>query len=204
LAGRSIVLGRGGDGIRLEDDAVSTRHATIAQSNDGRLLYIDESRNGSVVDSKPVHRAQAEIKDGSTIQIGVSKLKVAVVMPAAQRGGAASAAAPTVAVPVGSRPTEMFTGYELKVLNGQSAGKTFPLTQQTVTIGREEDRTIVLTDSTLSRKHATLTLEGGQFVLANESSQGTTVNGKRVERHTLQSGDEIQTGEVKMQFHKAV
>jgi pSer/pThr/pTyr-binding forkhead associated (FHA) protein len=207
LAGREIVVGRSEGDVRLgSDEAVSSRHGTLAQTNDGRLLYIDNSRNGSVVDGKPVHRAQAELRDGSVIQVGVSRLKVNVVMPAmassAPRPG--GDAGPTVAVPASSLPTQAFTGCELQVVTGRAAGTNFPLSKTTISIGREERNDITLPDETVSRTHATLRLEAGTYVFTNESSQGSSINGKPATQQPLKSGDEIQMGAVKLKFTEEV
>jgi len=208
LAGREITLGRSGGDIQLSsDDAVSSRHASVVQTTDGRLLYIDNSRNGSIVDGRPVHRGQAELRAGSEIQLGVSKVRVSVLAALGAPMGAAAGAmspggAPTQALDVGSRPTEVFTGCELRVLTGQLAGRTFPLSRMEIVVGRADESDVRLIDPTMSRKHATLRFEGGTYTFTNESQAGSTINGQVVQRQPLQNGDQIQMGEVKVQFVK--
>jgi len=201
LAGRQVVIGRTEGDIRLSsDDAVSRRHGYLQVTNDGRLLYVDDSRNGSIVAGTPVHRAQVEVIDGTEIQMGLSKVVVHLPLPLASRQGDDVGRAPTVAVDIGSMPTEMFTGCEIHVVNGELAGRTFPLSKAQIIIGRAEGADIRLTDRTVSRQHATLVLEHGQFVIQNDSQQGTQVNGERVDRQPLSNGDRIQLGEVTLEF----
>jgi len=204
LAGNRVIIGREEGDVRLSaDSAVSGRHATLSRTNDGRLLYIDSSTNGSVVEGKPVHHGQAEVHDGTEIQAGVSKFRLHVIALPAPSAAAPErvVAAPTVFVEPASAATQMFTGCEVAVLSGQKAGQTFPLAQAEVTIGRE-GTDMLLPDASVSRKHASLSLRRGDYVLKNLSKWGTKVNGEDVDEHTLQAGDKIQMGEVTLEFRR--
>ena len=71
----------------------------------------------------------------------------------------------------------------------------------TVTIGRLQDNIIVIENQAVSGHHARVVQEGGEFVVEDlKSTNGTFVNGKRVERQTLQSGDELLVGKHKLVF----
>jgi hypothetical protein len=62
-------------------------------------------------------------------------------------------------------------------------------------IGRNPDCDLVVTDPTVSRRHAELRREGDRWILADlGSSNGTRVNGWRVERATVDVGDEVMLG----------
>ncbi len=73
------------------------------------------------------------------------------------------------------------------------------------TIGRLPDRDLVLPDPHISRRHAQIVEEDGQFFLLDEGSQsGTYVNNWRVQRQVLHDGDLIQIGSVDaahLRFH---
>jgi len=73
-----------------------------------------------------------------------------------------------------------------------------------MTVGREPDRSIQLpTDTTVSRKHARIANEGGAFVVYDEgSSNGTTVNGVRITRQQLVSGDGVEFGSSAFRFEQ--
>ncbi|MFN4033843.1 MAG: FHA domain-containing protein [Fimbriimonadales bacterium] len=52
----------------------------------------------------------------------------------------------------------------------------------------------------VSRLHARLTVEAGQLVIYDlNSTNGTTVNGVKVQRHALQAGDIVEIGESQLQ-----
>jgi hypothetical protein len=68
-------------------------------------------------------------------------------------------------------------------------------------IGRSPDCALTLADPTVSRRHAELRRESGRWVVADlGSSNGTRVNGWRVRRATLGSGDELMLGAVRVVF----
>src|SRR5260370_1267440 len=84
----------------------------------------------------------------------------------------------------------------LVAIAGPYAGQVFPLPPVGGSIGREAAREVALTaDGTVSRRHASIALEGGAFMLPDEgSSNGTFVNNQRVQQQVLRSGDEIRIG----------
>jgi hypothetical protein len=62
-------------------------------------------------------------------------------------------------------------------------------------VGRDPACDVVVTDPTVSRRHAQLTFRDGVWVLQDLGSRnGTAVNGKRVGRTALQSGDVLALG----------
>lgn len=66
---------------------------------------------------------------------------------------------------------------------------------ETVTLGRSSDCDLRLPDADTSRRHARIAFEGGRFVVRDlASTNGTLVNGKRIEQHALVPGDRIQVG----------
>lgn len=66
-----------------------------------------------------------------------------------------------------------------------------------ITIGRETDNTIVITDDAyISSHHATISMADGHVVVDDLGSRnGTYLNGaKLTQRHTVHTGDRIQVG----------
>jgi serine/threonine protein kinase len=62
-------------------------------------------------------------------------------------------------------------------------------------IGRSSSNHLQLEGLLVSRQHALIAVENERFVLYDrESTNGTYVNGRRIARHLLQSGDLIQVG----------
>jgi hypothetical protein len=89
----------------------------------------------------------------------------------------------------------------LIVKRGPNAGSKFFLDSDVTEIGRHPDSHIFLDDITVSRRHAELRRDGGEYSLTDVGSlNGTYVNRERVEEATLHSGDEIQVGKFKLVF----
>ena len=84
---------------------------------------------------------------------------------------------------------------------GGRAGETFALDSDRITVGRSPDCEIFLDDVTVSRKHATLVKGGDGFAIEDAGSlNGTFVNRRRVERHDLEDGDELQIGKYRLTY----
>jgi pSer/pThr/pTyr-binding forkhead associated (FHA) protein len=88
------------------------------------------------------------------------------------------------------------TGAILTGIGGPVNGVTFPLQGDNITIGRSPSNQVALAlDSAVSRSHAHIALENGEYVLYDDnSSNGTFVNNMRITRQTLNKGDVIQVG----------
>lgn len=73
-----------------------------------------------------------------------------------------------------------------------------------ITIGRANDCTIPIRDRFLSRHHAEIRFETGNWILRDSgSANGTTLNGSRVENPvTLQPGDRIAFGDCELVFER--
>jgi adenylate cyclase len=70
------------------------------------------------------------------------------------------------------------------------------------TIGRHPDNSLQLLDRIVSKNHATITLQTGQYLLKDlQSLNGTFVNGVRVWEHTLRDGDDVSMGNTRLVFH---
>jgi phosphoserine phosphatase RsbU/P len=81
---------------------------------------------------------------------------------------------------------------------GDSDGEhIFEIRGDLTTIGRAADQDLVLREAFASRRHATLMFENGGFeVVDQNSSHGTFLNGARIDRKKLRSGDTLQFGSI--------
>lgn len=92
-------------------------------------------------------------------------------------------------------------GFALVVERGPRAGMTFILGEGTTTVGRHPESDIFLDDITVSRHHCRFVIDGSSLVLEDSgSTNGTYVNGARVDRVVLRPGDEVLIG----RFHLIV
>ena len=88
---------------------------------------------------------------------------------------------------------------EVRVISGPSTGMRTPIVGTGVSIGRGEECDLAIGDASVSRQHASLRVEGLSVVLVdNDSTNGTRVNGKRIQPgipHQIESGDIIEVGD---------
>ncbi|MDB5290185.1 MAG: putative two-component system sensor histidine kinase [Phycisphaerales bacterium] len=89
----------------------------------------------------------------------------------------------------------------LLVLQGPDKGRRFELPDSPALVGRDS-RQLPLTDNTVSRRHCELLPQDGSWVLRDMgSSNGTYVNGARVEKLVvLKVGDQVRVGRTLMVF----
>lgn len=67
-------------------------------------------------------------------------------------------------------------------------------------LGRAPDNTIVISDPTVSSRHARLYLQGNQWYIQDlGSTNGTFVNNLRVTQHPVRIGDQIRLGAIVIQ-----
>ena len=90
---------------------------------------------------------------------------------------------------------------QLIVKQGPNLGATLAVETDAVSIGRDETNDVCLPHETISRHHARLIYEDGSWTVSDlNSSNGTQVNGRKIEREPLQHMDEIQLGEAVLIF----
>jgi predicted component of type VI protein secretion system len=96
--------------------------------------------------------------------------------------------------------------FQLVVRAGPNPGKTYELTQELVTIGRDTANPIVINDPEISRKHAQLKAQSGSYIIEDlGSTNGTFVNGQRLMGpHMLRHGEVIMLGEKVSLVYEAV
>ncbi|MGA7687383.1 MAG: SpoIIE family protein phosphatase [Terriglobales bacterium] len=76
-----------------------------------------------------------------------------------------------------------------------SEQQTLSLNHTPYTVGRKVDRDLVIADPRVSREHASIVAENGEFFVVDQGSKhGTFVNGERVDRHKLQRNDRLEFG----------
>ena len=94
----------------------------------------------------------------------------------------------------------------LIVLAGPLCGESFPIEGTDVVVGRDPGAELSVPDQLMSRRHCSVQLEDGRFVLRDlNSSNGTFVNGIPVREHVLEPGDRIRAGDSILMFlHAAV
>jgi serine/threonine protein kinase len=94
---------------------------------------------------------------------------------------------------------------QLHVIAGPDKGRNFPLhAGPDLMIGRSAHAYYEVHDPQVARNHCQVLREGDQVtVIDNGAEGGTLVNGQRVERHVLQTGDVVQVGQTQLRLEVA-
>ena len=84
--------------------------------------------------------------------------------------------------------------------NGETLSE-YPLDRETVTIGRKDDSDIHIDNLAVSSKHAkVLTILNDSFIEDLGSTNGTFINGIKIEKHALQDGEVIAIGKHQLTY----
>ncbi|MBE0433924.1 GGDEF domain-containing protein [candidate division WOR-3 bacterium] len=91
--------------------------------------------------------------------------------------------------------------YWLLLLDGGKVAKQLPLGRDRCVIGRAEDTDLTLSGNDVSRHHAAVRFQNGEYVIEDlTSTNGTCVNGRAIAQYILKPGDEILIGEHSVLF----
>ena len=101
----------------------------------------------------------------------------------------------------------MFCGWapvaRLEFILGPMANQTLPLTEEVTTIGSVAGNTVVLADPAVSKKHAAIRRVAGQYELADlGSTNGIYVNGHKMPKKALETGDIVRIGNTEAVFRR--
>ena len=102
-----------------------------------------------------------------------------------------------------SQAREPERGEQGRYIEVQGSGRTLliPLGEDLVHIGRGLSADLHLDESSVSRRHAILVPRpAGARILDDRSSNGTFVNGRRVQQADLSNGDVIVVGRVVLRY----
>jgi pSer/pThr/pTyr-binding forkhead associated (FHA) protein len=82
--------------------------------------------------------------------------------------------------------------------------RAYPLSDAGFTIGRDANSTIVLREPSVSRFHAEVRAEGGEYVLHTSGATGTLLNGEPISTpRQLREGDQIEIGTAELTFRRS-
>ncbi len=91
----------------------------------------------------------------------------------------------------------MFPSHRLVMHSGPLAGKSYPLENDEIFVGRDLSNDIVINDPEVSRRHARFFTQGNNYIIEDlGSTNGTYVNGQRLMGpYVLRPGEVIVFGE---------
>lgn len=210
LAGRirevdepEVVLGRDPAAAQVvfaaDDRHVSRRHAAIRLERGVLMLRDLDSSTGTFLEGENV--AEAELRDGDVIELGRGGPRVRVEWT---EGGTIVAPIPNLKaaapepVPDREPPPRPLPGTKLRLtfLSGTREGSYVEQAGAVVRIGRAKGSAVwTPEDRIVSDQHAKIVRLHDAFVLMDlDSTNGTFLNGSRVERAALRNGDVIGLG----------
>lgn len=174
--------------LALDDGDVAGIHLKVYVAGQDLSIF-DVSGQGFLHNGK--RTLKAAIHDGDEVQVGQTKIAVSSGAPAP----APAAAAPAPAAS---------TAPHLQAVKGNDAGKTYDLRQKEMfIIGRGVATDITVWDIRVSRVHCRIDRdENGYLITDLNASNGTYVNGQKIETHRLQPGDEIKVGSTVLQYQQ--
>ena len=101
----------------------------------------------------------------------------------------------------GTGPKILEHSHRLLVVDGADRGLEVEVRATKVAIGSSDANDLVLNDTTVSRRHAMLTVEGDRYVLRDlGSTNGTVVDGTKVVEAYLSPGARIKFGDTEVVF----
>ncbi len=128
-----------------------------------------------------------------------------VVPPGVAMPPAAAGAAVPAEAAIGPGHTVLYERPPVTAAGGVLRGDAgvFELSQDVTVLGRSRRCDIVLTDANVSRQHAEVRREGGEFVVRDlDSTNGLRVNGRVVKQASLRAGDRVELGTTELRFER--
>ena len=204
--GGSVTIGRDpSSNLCINDSNVSRAHAQLTDNGREVVLRDLNSTNGTTLNGRRV--TDAVIRPGDIIHVGNSQVQLSEAQqsPGHTVAGAYSQQPPPASPPRRERyPNRLESGprnYSLQVTSGQSAGVSVSFSRGSVTVGRDPSSDLRVDDMQVSRSHVRLTHDGREVVLRDmHSTNGTTLNGRRVTEAVIRPGDVIGIGDSQIQF----
>ena len=144
------------------------------------------------------------------LDVGEFGIATRMVQPDRQRGAGeppsdVEPGATMIYKPKQPQPTQAISaeelGMEQELVTLTFDGSRHEVKERRVVLGRSRDCDIQLADANVSRRHAELRQEGASYWIVDlGSTNGMEVNGKRVKRAKLRSGDTITLGSTEVTF----
>ena len=206
LESGALRLGRAEDNeICLADIGVSRRHARVVIEG-GAVLFEDSgSGNGSWFNNQRIQSQQ--IMDGDVITIEPFTLKFSIIEPIVEgtdHTDRTIVLKETLPIDAESEFDAPDARLELESAQGTRESR-YEISPEGLTMGRADQRDIVLQDPAASRLHAEIVLRGNRFWIRDAgSANGLAVNDRRVQEHPLVNGDVIRIGATELKYIEQV
>ncbi len=184
-----------GNTIRLTERNVSRYHARVIRQEDAFLIEDLGSLVGTKVNSELLKSESAAVSIGDKISIGDYSLSirtdVSSDVPLGRQMGPGDEAGIGRVTPHA----------RLVMLTDPEPGREIELTADLYVLGRSEEANCRVQDSSISRAHARIDLDAGEWTISDlDSINGITINGIKKDDYVLKAGDIVQLGSVQFRF----
>lgn len=186
------VVGRLNADVFLSDPSVSRRHAVVTVGEGGVSVRDDNSSNGTRMnDVRLPPGDESPLLPGETVRFGAVELRL-------EAPEGAEVPVPPTQAPRHEPPPPAPVAFL------SDAENWHPLREGVNTVGRRSDNDVVLSEPTVSGRHALIVLSGGSAELSDSgSTNGTWWNEERLEpgaKAALTDGDTIRFGRASLGF----
>jgi pSer/pThr/pTyr-binding forkhead associated (FHA) protein len=189
-----------GADLTLNDPHIAAMHIKLYLEGQVYVCF-DVTGQGFGHNNQRVVKASLTI--GDLIHLGSHQIRLIADLPDLQpRVAPQVPAAPPLAPAAPRAPNANGEPASLRAVQGNDAGKSFPLGKEVMIMGRGVSTDITLWDIRCSRAHCRIDRRGNAYQVSDlNSSNGTFVNGKKLRApHRLQAGDMIKLGASVLQF----
>lgn len=189
--GKTIGKGAVND-IVIDEDGVNGFHADLKVEGNDVILSDVNTQSGTWLNGEKIS-GPTPVRAGDVIAIQSVELDV---VEADEAGDSKTLIlSGTALMDMGSG------GWSLIADSGPEKGQIIPV-KESIMIGRALECDLSILEPGLSRRHAELYLDGDDLKLKDlESSNGTYVNGEKIEEVSLRDGDILQFDKVRFIVH---
>jgi pSer/pThr/pTyr-binding forkhead associated (FHA) protein len=203
IAANPFVIGRAQDcSLPLDEALASREHVHIVFENGSFSLIDQGSRNGTMLNGDKI-TGKKELRDGDEIIIGTTHLKFVWDKSGQDddsdddktrvASGIEMEKAPGQAVIEKKEVGDIEV--KLRITEGPLTGGFFRNWESPLTIGRGLNNNVVLVDDAISTAHAQIVQEGQDYFIEDlKSSNGTFLDGVKVQKTRLSNGQKIKVG----------
>lgn len=186
-----ITVGRDNSNlIRIDAKTVSSKHAELFFERNDLIVKDFSSTNGTFVNGEKIDKKilrPSDIVSFDVFQYKVTGQGISQTKAAAEISDKTQARATVTAEQKGTDAKEL-------VLIGDD-GKRFEFGSAGVMVGRDKACNVVIEDGTVSSKHAEIRKENGDWYVKDlQSTNGTFVEGSRIEKSKITPGQQVRFG----------
>ncbi|TAK10110.1 MAG: FHA domain-containing protein [Candidatus Manganitrophaceae bacterium] len=198
LLEKEIRIGRSHENhIVLPQPEVSRQHAFLRQ--DGKK-FIVEDKSGRGIDVNHQTVTEAPLRHGDVVRIGSYRL-IFELHENEEPFTETMTREPTLDLPAAARPKEAKVRCQIMIVAGPDQGKVFPFSEGVLRIGRAGRNDVVLSDPSVSSLHLEIEATPSTIQVRDlGSTNGTRINGQRIQSSIAEIGSEIQIGQTRLKI----